>query len=359
MNFTKYYKNKKVLITGHTGFKGAWLTLWLIKCGAKIMGLSNNTLTKPSIFKVLKIKKKISHVNCDIRNIKKLENEILNFKPDFVFHFAAQALVKKSFLEPYNTWTTNSLGTINVLEVLRRNNFTRKITAVIITSDKSYKNIEKQKAYIETDTLGGSDPYSASKASAELALKSYVDSFLKKKKDVLVGIARAGNVIGGGDWSDDRLVPDCIKSWSQKKSVVIRNPKSTRPWQHVLEAIRGYLIFGIKLKNNRKLDGEVFNFGPNNKLNHNVEDLVKKIKIFWKNIKWIVKPDKLKLESNLLKINSNKAKKKLNWQCILTFSETAEYVSKWYINYFNKHTNMFDYSLEQISSYEKKIRSKN
>ena len=359
MNFRKLYKNKKVLITGHTGFKGTWLTLWLIKCGAKIMGLSNDVPTKPSFFKILKIKKKILDVNCDVRNIDKLEKNILNFKPDYIFHFAAQALVKKSFLEPYNTWTTNSLGTKTILENLRRTKFKNKTTAIILTSDNSYKNLEKQKAYIETDILGGSDPYSASKASAELGLKSYIDSFLKKKKDVLVGIARAGNVIGGGDWSDDRLIPDCIKSWSKKESVVIRNPKSTRPWQHVLEAINGYLIFGVKLKNNKKLDGEVFNFGPSNVLNHKVEDLVKKIEVFWKDIKWIIKPDKLKLESNLLKINSNKAKKKLNWKCILTFSETSEYVSKWYINYFNKNTNMFDYSSGQISSYEKKLRSKN
>ena len=270
MNFKRLYKNKKVLITGHTGFKGTWLTLWLIKSGAKIMGLSNGIPTKPSFFTMLRIKKKILNVKCDVRNINKLEKNILNFKPDYIFHFAAQALVKKSFIEPYNTWTTNSLGTINILEILRKNNFKNKITAIIITSDKSYRNLEKQKAYVETDNLGGSDPYSASKASAELGLKSYIDSFLKNKKDVSVGIARAGNVIGGGDWSDDRLIPDCIKSWSKKKSVVIRNPKSTRPWQHVLEAINGYLIFGVKLKNNSKLDGEVFNFGPNNLLNHKV-----------------------------------------------------------------------------------------
>lgn len=359
MNFKNFYKDKKVLITGHTGFKGAWLSLWLIKCGAKIMGLSNGVPTKPSLFSILKIKNKILHINCDIRNINKLEKNITKFKPDFIFHFAAQALVRKSFKDPYNTWTTNTLGTINLLEILRRNNFRNKITSIIITSDKSYKNIEKQKAYIETDILGGSDPYSASKASAELALKSYIDSFLKEKRDVSVGIARAGNVIGGGDWSDDRLVPDCIKSWCQKKSVIIRNPKSTRPWQHVLEAINGYLIFGIKLKKDRKLNGEIFNFGPNNKINHNVEDLVKKIRLFWKNIKFLIKPDKSKFESNLLKINSNKAKKKLNWKCILTFAETAKYISKWYINYFGKQINMYNYTLSQISSYEKKIRSKN
>ena len=177
MNFKNFYKDKKVLITGHTGFKGAWLSLWLIKCGAKIMGLSNGVPTKPSLFSILKIKNKILHVNCDIRNINKLEKNITKFKPDFIFHFAAQALVKKSFKDPYNTWTTNTLGTINLLEILRRKNFRNKITSIIITSDKSYKNIEKQKAYIETDILGGSDPYSASKASAELALKSYIDSF--------------------------------------------------------------------------------------------------------------------------------------------------------------------------------------
>ena len=358
MNFEKFYKNKKVLITGHTGFKGSWLTLWLIKCGAKVMGISNKVPTSPSLFNILKIKQRINDVRADIADINTIENNIKKFKPDFIFHFAA--LVKKSYKEPYNTWVTNSLGTLNILEILRKVNFKKKITAIIITTDKSYKNIEKKGAYVETDMLGGSDPYSASKASAELALRSYIDCFFNnKKKKILIGIARAGNVIGGGDWSDDRLVPDCIKSWSLKKIVKIRNPKSTRPWQHVMEAINGYLIFGAKLSKNNNLHGEVFNFGPNNKSNHNVEDLVKKIKLTWHNIKWIIKHDKSKLESSLLKIDSTKAKKKLEWKCILTFAETTQYLSNWYINYFDKKTDIIDYTLKQIISYENKLRKKN
>ena len=355
MNFKKTFKNKKVLITGHTGFKGAWLTLWLLHCGAKIMGISKDIPTQPSLFNTLNLKKKIIDKKIDLKNIKILEREIKKFQPDFIFHLAAQSLVKKSLKDPYLTWISNSLGTINILEVLRNIKIKKKIIAIMITSDKSYKNIEIKRGYVESDRLGGIDPYSASKASAELALQSYINTFFKnKKKNIVFGIARAGNVIGGGDWAEDRLIPDCMKSWSRKEIAKIRNPKSTRPWQHVIEAICGYLTFAQKLKINSKLNGVVFNFGPDNKNNFSVINLIKELEKNNLKLKWKIVEEKNNIESNLLKINSNKAKNLLRWKCILSFKETINYLAEWYKEYYNKK-NMYLFTINQIYKYEKKL----
>ena len=231
MNFEKVFKNKKIIITGHTGFKGSWLTLSLKNLGAKILGISSNIPTKPSNFIVSKINRDSNNVKLNIKDGKKINRVIKKYKPDFIFHLAAQSLVSTSYKNPRNTWETNLLGTLNILESVK--NLKKKTTVIIITSDKAYKNVEKKSGYKETDILAGVDPYSASKSSAELVIQSYFNSFLLKNNNVDLGIARAGNVIGGGDWSEDRLIPDCVRSWSRKKKVLIRNPKSTRPWQHV------------------------------------------------------------------------------------------------------------------------------
>jgi len=284
-NFYKQFKNKKVLITGHTGFKGSWLTSWLVMLGAKVTGLSINIPTTPSHFKAIKLKNKINHKKVDIRNLKLLKKTFKKYQPDYVFHLAAQSLVKKSYYDPIYTWETNTIGTLNVLESLRE--IKKNCIAVLITSDKSYKNLEIKRGYKENDILGGKDPYSASKASAELAIQSHISSFFPlKKTKVLVGIARAGNVIGGGDWSENRLIPDCVKSWSKNKRVLIRNSQSTRPWQHILEAVRGYLLLALTLKKNKKLHGEAFNFGPENTKNYSVIFLIKLMKKYWKEISW-------------------------------------------------------------------------
>ena len=250
----KNFKNKRVIITGHTGFKGSWLSLWLYMKGAKVMGISNEVLSQPSHFEKIKLKKKIISVNEDIRNLEKIKKLFLEFQPHFVFHLAAQSLVNKSYKDPIITYQTNSLGTLNILESLRF--LKKKCVAVIITSDKSYKNLEIKRGYKENDLLGGIDPYSSSKASAELIVQTYIKSFFKIKRNIVIGVARAGNVIGGGDWSQDRLIPDCIKSWSRNKSVSIRSPKSTRPWQHVLEPLSGYLSLASSLRNGRNFCGE-------------------------------------------------------------------------------------------------------
>lgn len=350
-----FFKEKKVLITGHTGFKGSWLTLWLLLKGAKISGLSKNILTKPSHFQLLNIKKKIRHHLIDLKDLKKVKKIINQTKPDYIFHLAAQALVKKSYDKPIETWLSNSVGTINLLEALK--NVKKKTFVILITSDKSYKNMELKRGYRESDILGGKDPYSASKASAELAIQSYINSFFSNKKNnIFITIARAGNVIGGGDWSEDRLVPDCFKSWSKKKFVSIRNPNSTRPWQHVLEALNGYLTLASKLTEKpKKFHGEVFNFGPKHSDNNTVSNVLKKIKTFYPEAKWKIKKGKKFYESNLLKLNSHKAYIKLNWKPKLSFSDNIKLVSNWYKIFYskNKRKDIFSLSSEQIKLYEK------
>jgi len=353
-NLFKKFKNKTVIVTGHTGFKGSWLACWLVLLGARVIGLSINVPSNPSHFSIINLKRKIIHKRIDIRNLKILKKVFKKHNPDFVFHLAAQSLVGKSYSDPIYTWETNTIGTLNVLESLRESK--KNCVAVLITSDKSYKNLEIKRGYREDDILGGKDPYSASKASAELAIQSYISSFFPlKRTKTLIGVARAGNVIGGGDWSANRLIPDCVKSWSKNKKVLIRNPKSTRPWQHVLEAISGYLLLALELRKNRKLHGEVFNFGPNNNKNYNVIFLVQLIKKYWKEVSWKVAKQGKKnfYESNLLKLNSNKAKKKLKWKCILSFDETIGMVADWYKNYYIKTKNMFETSSNQIKKYEK------
>ena len=347
-----YFNKKKILITGHTGFKGAWLTVYLLSLGGKIMGISKDVPTSPSLFHSLDLKKKITHRKADIRNLEKLKNLFLTFNPDFVFHLAAQALVKESYLNPIETFKSNIFGTLSVLESLRV--LKNKCSAVLITSDKSYKNLEIKRGYKENDLLGGIDPYSSSKASAELLIQTYINSFLDSKKNISLAVARAGNVIGGGDWSSDRLIPDCVKSWSKNKKVSLRNPNSTRPWQHVLEALSGYLILAIHLSKSKKLDGEAFNFGPSNLNNYSVLDVVKKMKNYWKNVSWKTeKKNNFHYESNLLKLNSNKAKKKLNWKSILTIRETINLVTTWYKIFYDKKFNIYNLSVKQIKFYEK------
>ncbi len=355
----KIFKNKKIIITGHTGFKGSWLTAWLTILGAKVIGISNNVPTKPSHFETIKIKNKIKNLKADVKDLKKMKKIFKSEKPDFVFHLAAQALVQNSYQNPIETISTNTIGTLNILESLRE--IKKTCVAVIITSDKVYKNLEIVRGYSEDDILGGKDPYSASKASAEIIISSYIHSFFPKiKTKVRIGVARAGNVIGGGDWSRDRLVPDCVKSWSKGKKVTLRNPNSTRPWQHVLEALWGYILLAANLKKNLKLHGQNFNFGPKNHLNCSVVKLVKVMKNYWKKISWKIKINK-KInfyESNLLKLNSNKAKKHLNWECVMTFPQTIKMVAEWYKNFYIDKKDFQNFTYTQIKQYEKFLKNK-
>jgi len=352
MKNLKIFKNTRVIVTGHTGFKGSWLTAWLKELGANVMGISLKPPTNPSHFNASKIYKQIKDIRLDIRDRKKLENKIIKFKPHFIFHLAAQSLVGESYKNPVVTWQTNVFGTLNVLESLKKlRNF---CNVVIITSDKCYYNREINYGYKENDVLGGKDPYSGSKASAELLIKSYINSFFSKKSHIRIATARAGNVVGGGDWAKNRIIPDCIKSWSKNRNAKLRNPNATRPWQHVLEAVGGYLCLAINLKNNRHLHGESFNFGPDLSKEYSVLELVKTMNNHWQNVSWqINQKSKNKFyESELLRLNCKKAKKILKWQSILRFSETTEMVSKWYRSYYSNPKNINNITTQQIKRYQ-------
>jgi CDP-glucose 4,6-dehydratase len=349
-----YFSGKKVLITGHTGFKGSWLTMWLNILGASVAGISNSFPSSPSHYKLLNLNKKILSKSLDIRNLEKLKKFIQKYQPDFVFHLAAQSIVKVAYENPVQTWSTNAIGTVNILESLRQ--LKKKCIAVIITSDKCYENLEIKRGYHENDRIGGKDPYSASKASADIAIRSYISSFFShKNNNVFIAIARAGNVIGGGDWSPNRLIPDCIRSWSKKKKVLIRSPNSTRPWQHVLEAIYGYITLAINLCKNKNLHGQAFNFGPANNQNYKVISVIKLMKEYWQNVSWKLYKDDNKIfkESSLLKLNSQKAKKNLKWRSVLTFKENISLVTNWYKNFYVNSKQTYKLSSDQIEIYQK------
>ena len=350
--------NKKILITGCTGFKGSWLSIWLNILGAKIYGLALKPPTKPSLFDEAKLENIVENNIIDIRDSKKVTNLINKIKPDYIFHLAAQPLVHHSYLNPIETWHTNVMGTVNILDSLRT--LDKKCIGVIITSDKCYENQEWLWGYRETDSLGGDDPYSASKGSAELAFKSYYKSFFYDSKCVKtrVASARAGNVIGGGDWAENRIVPDCIKAWSKDLTVVIKSPKSTRPFQHVLEPLSGYISLAEKLNLIEEINGQSFNFGPLSNANYNVIDVVKELSKNWESSKWKISTNKNEFsESKLLKLNCDKALSLLNWEPTLNFEKTMQLTSNWYFDFYNKNGfNVFEKCCEQINEFSSNIK---
>lgn len=351
--FNNVYKDKKVLITGNTGFKGSWLTLWLIQLGAKVYGISKDIPTKPSLFEELKLEKLIQFYREDVRNLQFLTSFMTEVKPDFVFHLAAQAIVSKSYENPIETITTNIIGTANILEALRNSN--HKCKAIIITSDKCYDNIEWVWGYKETDNLGGKDIYSGSKGAAELVIKSYYHSFFKtRESNVALASVRAGNVIGGGDWASDRIVPDCMRSWSENKTVSIRRPNATRPWQHVLEPLSGYLSVGCELNADRDLNGESFNFGPSSDTSKTVRELIEDLSQYWQlnGIKpYEIIENNSFHEAGLLKLNCDKALFYLKWKPILDYTKLIEFTGEWYHTYYMKEQDIYAFTLNQILEY--------
>lgn len=355
-NFYTQFKNKRVLVTGHTGFKGSWLTSWLILLGAKVIGISLKESDNTKHFESLKLKKSIYDYRFDICDHLKLNKIIKKHKPDFVFHLAAQSLVLKSYQQPIETWKTNVLGTLNLIESLKK--LKKHCYAVIITSDKCYLNVEKNSGYKETDRLGGIDPYSASKASAELVVKSEINSFFENKGKVRIVTARAGNVIGGGDWAKNRIIPDYIKSIQSNKILKIRNPNATRPWQHVLEPLYGYLTLSLLLKAKRNLHGSSFNFGPNQYSNKKVIDVINEMKknsIYGKYSILKISKSK-KLESKLLQLNCSKAKKFLNWSTRLNFYKTIKLTADWYGSYLQNTGKNKVKTFDQISDFMNLIK---
>ena len=332
-NLKNFYKNKKIFITGHTGFKGAWLTSTLIEFESKIMGYSVKD-ERTKIYKKICYYNKIHNVFADILDYKTLEKKLVKFKPDIIFHLAAQSLVSESFKSPVKTVQTNINGTLNILEISKKIKSLKSL--VIITSDKCYLNKEYVRGYKENDALGGDDLYSASKAGAELIFNAYSNSFFNTQKKFGYATVRAGNVIGGGDWSANRIIPDCVRSIKVNKNLIIRNPNSTRPWQHALEPISGYLLLGKKLfKNKNSLSG-TWNFGPSVQKSMRVKDIVN---LFFKFIgvrkKVIFKKGKFK-ETNLLKLNSNKALNNLNWKNTWNMKVSIIKTAQWYSSYLEK-----------------------
>jgi CDP-glucose 4,6-dehydratase len=347
------YKNKKILVTGNTGFKGSWLIAWLLEMGADVYGLSNNIPTKPSHFDVAGLKQRIHYFEQDVRDLEGVTTIVDKIRPDFVFHLAAQPLVRLSYQDPITTLHTNIMGTAHILEALRL--VGQPCTAIMITSDKCYDNVEWTWGYRETDPIGGRDPYSASKGAAELVIKTYAQSyFASDSSPVKVAVGRAGNVIGGADWALDRIVPDCMSSWSQKKTVEIRNPGATRPWQHVLEPLGGYLLLGANLSNNALLNGEAYNFGPPSNQNYTVETLINEMGLHWDNIKWkdVSQKEDHVHEAGLLKLCCDKALHSLRWEPVLNFQETVKFTVDWYRSFYeNQSGDIYSLTIKQVREY--------
>ncbi|WP_078129393.1 CDP-glucose 4,6-dehydratase [Leptospira alexanderi] len=357
--FENIYKNKKVLVTGHTGFKGSWLVIWLQSLGAEVAGFSLDVPTSPNHFELLSLDKRIKDYRGDVRDRSKFSTVIDEFKPEIIFHMAAQALVRKSYQDPVGTFETNVMGMVNLLDIIRTKSFVEVV--VLITSDKAYRNNEWCWGYRETDVLGGHDPYSSSKSCADLIAQSYYYSFLKDTK-TRIAITRAGNVIGGGDWAADRIVPDCIRAWSKDESVVIRSPLATRPWQHVLEPLSGYLLLGEKLYVGQEgLIGEAFNFGPDASIDQTVSELLNAMTKRWPGVRWEV-PEGYEgggKEANLLKLSCDKVLFHLKWKSVLDFSETVDFTVNWYRNWVEKKENVYDFTLSQIHLYCQLASKKN
>jgi len=352
----KIYKNKKIIVTGHTGFKGSWLCFWLYLSGADVYGISNNIPTRPSLFNLLHMKKILKKdYRINVEDYKKLKNTVKKVKPDIIFHLAAQALVKKSYKQTFRTFLTNTMGTLNILDIIY--NSKKKLSLVLITSDKVYKNVNTKIKYNEASKIGGDDPYSSSKGAADIIANSYKFLFAKKNHKII--IARAGNVIGGGDWAEDRIISDCYKSWKKNTPVKIRNPNSTRPWQHVLEPLSGYLLAGYYLLRNKKsITGQSFNFGPSKFDNKSVRDILFILQKQWTGLEVVFKKENNIIEHNLLQLSSSKAKKILNWKSVLNFDETIKFTSDWYIALKEKK-NMREFTKNQIKIYEKKFHEIN
>ena len=346
--FNNIYKGKRVFITGHTGFKGAWLNLWLQSLGAEVFGYSLEPNTNPSLFEILGLKNGCIGDILDEENLKKCFSR---FQPEIIFHLAAQPLVRLSYFEPVLTYKTNVIGTLNVLEAARNCDSVKAF--VNVTTDKCYENKEENYAYTEDDPMGGYDMYSSSKGCVEILSSSYRRSFLQNDGFSLA-TARAGNVIGGGDWALDRLVPDCIKAINDNKCIEIRNPIAVRPWQFVLEPLSGYLTLGQKLLENGKEYAQGFNFGPNKDSVLTVQEIATNVcKIYGKGKVNI--GDKTSLhEANLLMLDNSKAKNVLGWRPTYNINEALTETVEWYKNFYMGNKNIIEFSLTQIKKYESK-----
>lgn len=330
--FNDIYQGRRVLITGHTGFKGSWLALWLQELGADITGIALPPNTSPNHWDLLNLD--IADHRLDIRDNKLLLRLVSDIRPEIVFHLAAQPLVRRSYRDPLETWSTNIMGTANLLEACRHTESVRAV--VVVTTDKVYENKEWNWGYREIDRLGGHDPYSASKAATELVVSSFRKAFFQTANAPLLATARAGNVIGGGDWSEDRLIADAVRAITARTSLEIRSPQATRPWQHVLECLSGYLLLGRILFEGRKEFADAWNFGPDPDGNRSVNDVLDMFVTHWPGLNWHTSTERQRHEAGLLYLDSAKAKAHLGWRPVWTLQEAVATTAGWYQAYLEE-----------------------
>ena len=346
----RFWQNKNVLITGHTGFKGSWLALWLTQLGAKVTGYALDPLTEPNLFNTLQIKELIRDHRGDIRDLSVLERVMKSAKPENIVHMAAQSLVRESYKDPVGTYATNVMGTVNLMEAVRSCDSVRVI--LVVTSDKCYENREIDYGYKETDPMGGHDPYSCSKGCAELVTSAFRRSFFENGSAVAVASARAGNVIGGGDWAADRIIPDAMRAFSDEQILLVRNPGAVRPWQHVLEPLSGYMTLCEKIWDQPSKFSEGWNFGPEDEDVRTVEEVTDRVSELWGNhAVWKKSNGDHPHEANLLKLDITKAKEQLGWKPRWDLERALEKTVGWYKSYYNGEM-MQEMSLKQIEEYQ-------
>lgn len=350
MHTSNFWKNKKVFLTGHTGFKGSWMAIWLSELGAIVKGYSLDPPSEPSLFKEANIESLIESEINDIRDYNQLSKSISKFSPEIIMHMAAQPLVRASYKNPIETYETNVMGTVNILHAALKSSNTKAV--VNITTDKCYENREIDVAYKETDPMGGFDPYSSSKGCAELVTSAFTKSFYRNKNIGLASV-RAGNVIGGGDWAEDRLIPDILRAFESNKSVIIRNPNSTRPWQHVLEPLSGYLTLAKKLYDSPEEYSQSWNFGPNYEDVKPVKTIVNFMSSLWPKSSWELDKSDNPHEANLLKLDISKAKSKLNWHPKWALDKSLEKIVQWHKLWLSKNINAKNLCIDQIHEYMK------
>lgn len=353
-----FWEKKKVLITGHTGFKGSWLSLWLQKKGARTLGYSLLPPTKPSLFEVVRVADGMTSLTGDVRDLPHLKAILAKHQPEIVIHMAAQSLVRYSYSNPVETYTTNVMGTVNVLEAVRQTDSVKVV--LIITSDKCYENKEWLWGYRENEPMGGHDPYSSSKGCAELITSAYRRSYFANNNSPAYGVAvvttRAGNVIGGGDWASDRLIPDIMNAFMENQAVNIRNPHAIRPWQHVLEPLRGYLMLAEKLFYQGKAFAGAWNFGPDDQDARSVSWMADYLTRLWgENARWETDMDRHPHEATYLKLDCSKAKSLIGWSPKLDLATTLEWIVEWYRAY-HQRKNMRKITEAEISRYENMLQ---
>ena len=326
IQFGDCYRGSRVLITGHTGFKGSWLAYWLKELGADVSGISLDPDTQPNHWDQLNLA--IGDYRLDIRNADKINAAVETIRPEFVFHLAAQSLVRRSYRDPIDNWSSNVMGTAHILEACRHVDSVKAIVAV--TTDKIYENKETKQGYRESDPLGGHDPYSASKAACELLIDSYRKAYFSDEDSPLLASARAGNVIGGGDWSEDRLIPDLVRSVAESELLLIRSPHATRPWQHVLDCLAGYLLLGQRMLEERREFAEAWNFGPRSEANRTVAEILDSLQAHWPELKWERADGRQPHEATLLNLINQKANEKLDWRPIWGLDQALQATADWY-----------------------------